>query len=44
MDGNAAVLLELPDGSLALPRGGRRSARAELDAAHAHLKPYLGPP
>ena len=44
MDSDAAMLLKLPDGSLALPRAGRRSARAELDAAHAHLKPYLGPP
>lgn len=44
MDGDAAVLLKLPHGSRALPRAGRRSARAELDAAHAYLKPYLGPP
>ena len=44
MDGDAAALLERPHGSLALPRAGRRCARAELDAPHAHLKPYLGPP
>ena len=44
VDGGAAVLLERPHGSLALPRAGCRSARAELDAAHAHLKPHLSSP
>lgn len=44
MDRDAAVLLEVTHGSPALPRAGRRSAQPELDAAHAHFKPYLGPP